>query len=205
MSTERRRLAVVLARHDARPGTPPGVDPEAFAAACLADSYEVVAGLTGVAASIAGPPAVRELLWSADRWWPEDLPLPALAAEAAAVADELVLVPADVPDLPALVLAKVFKALLHADVVIAPQRGGDGCAALGLALPVAGWLPVESLDLDHNPYDALATAAPRRRSCALAPDWHRLREPAAVHGLDPGLEGWEETRALLAGSPLPRL
>jgi Guanylyl transferase CofC like len=204
MSTDRRRLAVVLARHEARPGTPPGIDPDAFAGACLADSYEVVAGLTGVAAGIAGPPAVRELLWPGDRWWPADVSVATLAVEAAETADELIMVPADVPDLPALVLAKIFKALLHADVVIAPQRGGDGCVALGLSLPVAGWVAVESLDLDRNPYEALAAAAPGRRSCAVTPDWHRLRTPDSVHGLDPGLEGWEETRALLSGSPLPR-
>jgi hypothetical protein len=33
-----RRLAIVLADVEAVP--PPGIDPQAFAAACLADSYE---------------------------------------------------------------------------------------------------------------------------------------------------------------------
>ena len=44
--------------------------------------------------------------------------------------------------------------------------------------------------------------APSRSRVALAPDWHRLRTPADLRRLDPGLEGWEETRALLAGTAL---
>ena len=58
MSTEqaaRRRVAVVLARYDASRAAPEGVDPAAFAAACLLDSYEVVADLIGVESGIAGP------------------------------------------------------------------------------------------------------------------------------------------------------
>jgi hypothetical protein len=199
-----RRLAVVVARYGAAPGTPPGVDPEAFATACLADSYEVAADLTGVRAGIAGPREVADLLWPADDWWSGEISLPALAGQLSEGADELVLLAADVPDLPGLVLAKIFKALRHADVVVAPERRGEGCVAVGLRLPMAGWIPVDALDLDRNPYPQLLAAAPSRRLCALAPDWHRLRTPSAVHLLDPGLEGWEQTRALLSGSPLPR-
>jgi hypothetical protein len=198
-----RRLTVVLARYSAVPGAPPGIDPDAFAAACLADTYEVAAELTGVDAGIAGPGGVAGLLWPGDRWWPEEIASPALLDQLTEDADELVLLAADVPDLPGLVLAKIFKALRHADVVIAPERRGDGCVALGLRLPMAGWIPADALDLDRNPYPRLLAAAPSRRHCALAPDWHRLRTPAAVHRLDPGLEGWEQTRALLSGTPLP--
>ena len=197
-----RRLAVVLARYGAAPGAPPGIDPGAFATACLADSYEVAAELTDVRAGIAGPPEAADLLWPADDWWPGEISLPALAGQLTEDADELVLLAADVPDLPGLVLAKIFKALRHADVVVAPERRGDGCVALGLRLPMAGWVPAHALDLDRNPYPPLLAAAPSRRHCALAPDWHRLRTPSSVHLLDPGLEGWEQTRALLSGSPL---
>ena len=133
-----RRLAVVLARYSAALGTPPGIDPGAFAAACLADTYEVAAELTDVDAGIVGPPAAAELLWPGDGWWPDDISLPALAGQLAEDADELVLIAADVPDLPGLVLAKIFKALRHADVVVAPERRGEGCVAVGLKLPMAG-------------------------------------------------------------------
>jgi Uncharacterized protein conserved in bacteria (DUF2064) len=197
----KRRLAVVLSRYDAAAGAPPGIDPHQFAAACLADTYEVVAELTEVESGIAGPAWVGDLLWPGDRSWPADITVPDLAAQVSSQMDELVVVPADVPDLPALVLAKVFKALQRADIVLAPERTG-GCVAIGLALPMAGWIPADILDLDGRSTTALEAAAPRRNRWALAPEWHRLRTPAAVHRLDPGLEGWEQTRALLSGAPL---
>ena len=53
-----------------------------------------------------------------------DITVPELAAQVSGEMDELVVVPADVPDLPALVLAKVFKALQRADIVLAPERTG---------------------------------------------------------------------------------
>ena len=84
-----------------------------------------------------------------------------------------------------------------------PSVAATGVSRLGLRLPMAGWIPADALDLDRNPHPRLLAAAPSRRHCALAPDWHRLRTPSAVHLLDPGLEGWEQTRALLSGSPLP--
>lgn len=192
-----RRLVVVLARYDAAGATPPGIDPAAFARACLADTYEVASDLVDVASAIAGPPEVAELLWSGSVRYPQDS-LPDLVAACAAVADELVLVPADVPDLPGLVLAKMLKVLHRTDVAVAPERGGPGCVALGLRLPAAGWLPLADLDLDLDPRSRLELAAPRRSAVAATADWHRLRGPAAVHRLDPRLEGWEETRALLA-------
>ncbi|WP_284454825.1 hypothetical protein [Actinomadura madurae] len=36
------------------------------------------------------------------------------------------------------------------------------------------------------------------------PAWHRLRTLDDLRLLDPGLEGWENTRALLEGHPLGR-
>jgi hypothetical protein len=202
MATGKRRLAVVLARHDAVTGAPPGIDPAAFATACLADTYEVVSGLTEVEAGIAGPDTIGDLLWPGDHSWPADITVPDLAAAVSGDIDELVVVPADTPDLPALVLAKVFKALQRADVVIAPEHAGDGYVAIGLALPMAGWIPASALDLDSASVSQLQAAAPRRSLLALAPAWHRVRTPTSVHQLDPGLEGWDQTRALLSGAPL---
>ncbi len=191
-----RRLALVLARYRASPAAPPGIDPHAFAAAALADTYEVLADLVGVKAGIVGPEATSELLWPGDLRW-TDAPLEALTGRAAADFDELVLVPADVPDLPGLVLAKLFKVLHRVDAAVAPERGGAGASAVGFRLPLADWVP--EIDLDEDPYGRLLQAAPRRDCCVTGPDWHRLRTPTSVHRLDPGLEGWEETRALLSG------
>jgi hypothetical protein len=205
MSTEqaaRRRVAVVLARYDASRAAPVGVDSSVFAAACLLDSYEVVADLIGVTSGIAGPGSAAEMLWAGGLHLPDDITVPTMAGQLSEVADELVVLPADLPDLPGLVLAKLFKVLHRTDIAIAPERGGDGCAAIGLSLPLADWIPDDAFDLDHNPFERLSAVAPRRSRCTLAPAWHRLRTPNDLRRLDPGLEGWEETRALLAGKSL---
>jgi hypothetical protein len=205
MSTEaaaRRRAAVVLARYEASSAAPEGIDPASFAAASLLDCYEVVADLIGVKSGIAGPPSAADMLWPGALHLPTDITVSAMADQLGGVADELVVLPADLPDLPGLVLAKLFKVLHRTDIAIAPERAGAGCAAIGVSLPLAEWIPDDAFDLDHNPYPRLSTIAPRRNRCTLAPAWHRLRTPTDVSRLDPGLEGWEETRALLEGRAL---
>jgi hypothetical protein len=198
----RRRVAVVLARYGASRAAPEGIDPDGLAAACLLDSYEVVADLIGVRSGIAGPASVAEMLWPGAMHLPADITVPIMARELNGDADELVIVPADVPDLPGLVLAKLFKVLHRSDIGIAPERTGKGCVAIGVSLPLADWIPHDAFDLDYNPFARLSAMAPRRSRCALTPAWHRLRTPADVAQLDPGLEGWEETRTLLAGRAL---
>jgi hypothetical protein len=205
MSTDqaaRRRVAVVLARYDASSAAPDGIDPAALAAACLLDSYVVVADLIEVTSGIAGPPSVAEMLWPGALHLPTDITVPAMARQLGEEADELVVLPADLPDLPGLVLAKLFKVLHRTDIAIAPERSGTGCAAVGVSLPLADWIPEDAFDLDDNPFTRLSAIAPRRSRCTLAPAWHRLRTPVDVARLDPGLEGWEETRILLAGRAL---
>lgn len=194
----RRRLALVLAAHSAEAAAPAGTQPAAFARACLADAYEVLADLAVVRSGIAGP------VWTADLLWPGALQLPAadsigeLAAGLAEEFDDLVVVPADVPDLPGLVVAKVFRVLPRVDLAIAPEADGDGCVALGMSLPLADWLSPHLLDLDRSPLDRLRADRVPRSRWALVPAWHRLRTPDDLRRLDPGLEGWEETRAVLA-------
>ena len=205
MSTEqtaRRRVAIVLARYDASSAAPVGIDPAAFAGACLLDSYEVVADLIGVTSGIAGPPSVAEMLWPGALHLATDVTVPVMARQLSGEADELVVLPADVPDLPGLVLAKLFKVLHRTDIAIAPERSGNGCVAIGVSLPLADWIAEDPFDLDHNPYTRLSAIAPRRSRCTLTPAWHRLRTPVDLQRLDPGLEGWEGTRALLAGRSL---
>jgi hypothetical protein len=205
MSTElaaRRRVAIVLARYSAARAAPEGINPEAFAAACLADSYEVVADLMDVRSGIAGPDSAGELLWPRALHFPADISVPTLAHQLSGEADELVVVPADVPDLPGLVLAKLFKVLHRSDIGIAPERAGGGCAAIGISLPIADWIPDDAFDLDQNPFSRLSALAPRRSRSTLTPTWHRLRTPADLARLDAGLEGWDETRALLANHSL---
>jgi hypothetical protein len=202
MSTDqaaRRRVAVVLARYDASSAAPDGIDSAAFADACLLDSYEVVADLIGVTSGIAGPPSVAEMLWPGALHLANDVTVPIISRQLSEEADELVVLPADVPDMPGLVLAKLFKVLHRTDIAIAPERTGNGCAAIGVSLPLADWIPEDAFDLDDNLFTRLSAIAPRRSQCTLAPAWHRLRTPTDVAQLDPGLEGWEETRTLLSG------
>jgi hypothetical protein len=93
--------------------------------------------------------------------------------------------------------------VLHrSDIGIAPERAGSGCAAIGISLPIADWIPDDAFDLDQNPFSRLSSIAPRRSRCTLTPTWHRLRKPTDLARLDAGLEGWEETRTLLANQPL---
>lgn len=205
MSTEgaaRRRVAVVLARYDAARAAPAGIEPKTFAAACLLDSYEVLADLIDVRSAIAGPASVAELLWPGALHLPADIAVSAIAHQLRGEADELVVVPADVPDLPGLVLAKLFKVLHRTDIAIAPEHAGSGCVAIGISMPLADWIPEDAFDLDQNPFTRLSAIAPRRSRCTLTPSWHRLRTAADVAQLDPNLEGWEETRALLSGRAL---
>jgi hypothetical protein len=178
------------------------MDPETFAEACLLDSYEVVADLIDVRSGIAGPAWVAELLWPGALHLPADTTVSAIARQLSDEADELVVVPADVPDLPGLVLAKLFKVLHRTDIAIAPEHRGGGCVAIGVSLPLADWIPQDGFDLDQNPFARLSAIAPRRSRCTLTPTWHRLRTPADVAQLDPNLEGWEETRALLSDRAL---
>jgi hypothetical protein len=140
------------------------------------------------------------MLWPGALHLPPDITVPGIARELSGLVDEVVVVPGDIPDLPGLVLAKLFKVLHRTDIAIAPEQGGKGCVAIGVSLPLAEWIPDDAFNLNQNPYARLSVLAPRRSRCTLAPSWHRLRTPADVTRLDPGLEGWEETRALLANS-----
>ena len=112
--------------------------------------------------------------------------------EAAVVAD-------DAPDLPGLLVGKLFSGLSGAEAAACPADGG-GLVALASRLPVPRWVRAAAVDLDRpDALAALSAAAPRAREVALVPGWHRLRRAEDVHRLDPGLEGWEATRRVLSG------
>lgn len=189
------RWAVVLSGYRAVP--PPGVAADAYAEACLTDSYEVIAGLAEIQAGLAGPTEpLEEIRWPSDRVFDGDGRSTRAVADQLETATELIVVAADVPDLPEMIIAKLAKALACADVALAPELGGAGLAAAGVRLPWPGWLD-RDLDLDQDPYEVLAELAPRRNLVVHTPGWHRLRTPQAVHRLDPRLEGWDNLRLLL--------
>jgi hypothetical protein len=122
--------------------------------------------------------------------------LAVLDAVEALGADEATVICADVPDLPALLLGKLHSALTGAQVAACPDEVG-GVVAVASVLPVPAWLRDAAPALDDMDTLALLRAAAPPRTFVVGPGWHRIRSTADVARLDPGLEGWEATRALL--------
>lgn len=108
---------------------------------------------------------------------------------------QAVLLSADAPDLPPLLIGKLFRELGRARIAVCPDTGG-GTVAFAAHLPYPDWAAVGFDDLD--PVKALRASAPGSRMVARGPGWHRLRTPGDIRLLDPGLEGWDNTRALLS-------
>jgi hypothetical protein len=105
------------------------------------------------------------------------------------------IVAADAPDLPPLLLGKLFSALTTAEVACCPAADG-GLVALAVRLPAPGWFATAGVRLDDtDALDRLQAAAPTRAALAVGPGWHRVRRTADLSRLDPGLEGWDCTRA----------
>lgn len=186
---------------------PPGVDPEALAVAMFEDLYDTVCELDLVEAVALGAPgtsAVLEpLLWpgagSAEAAPPDAAR--ALSTLADLGAEVALVVAADAPDLPPLLVGKAMRALGHAEAAYCPAAGG-GLVFLAARCPLPAWLRAVAPDLDDaDVVTTLRHAAPSR-ALASAPGWHRLRSPGDLGRLDPGLEGWDVTRSLLAGRPL---
>ncbi|GAA2419722.1 hypothetical protein GCM10010191_33580 [Actinomadura vinacea] len=205
----------------AEPPSPPGVDPEEFRLALLEDTYEVAAGLELVMPALVldppAQPAAESITWPGTAVVRERGLAAAFAALHALGADEAVLLAPDAPDLPPLLIGKLFRALGNAPAAACqaegprnrPGRGTSaGLVALAARLPLPAWLAAALDGVDLDTADALArlrAAAPRPGLVPQGPGWHRLRTPADVRLLDPGLEGWENTRAILEGRPLPDL
>jgi hypothetical protein len=195
----RRAAALLLTGPPAVNACPPGVDPAEFARAMAEDVVDLLAGMADVDVVIAHSP---ERLADAEAIrWPDSTLLPS-DGDAVTVLDGLAdrgyevgaVVVADAPDLPGLVVAKPFSALSGGLVAAAPSTTG-GLVILASRLPVPEWLAAERpLDLDGE----LDVRPPRRRDVRTTPGWHRLRTPADIARLDPNLEGWDATRALLS-------
>ena len=199
----RRAAALLLSGPPAARACPPGIAPAEFARAMAEDVADLLSDLAGLDPVVAAAP--DRVADAEDVVWPgtpvlevAGLPVDVLAALAGQGYDEAAVFAADVPDLPGLLVAKPFSALSTAPVAAAPADGG-GLVALACRLPVPAWLPVD-IDLDE-PYavERLKAAAPSPGDVVLTPAWRRLRRREDLAALDPDLEGWEATRALLAG------
>jgi len=119
----------------------------------------------------------------------------ATAPDAVAVA----VVVADVPDLPTLLIGKLFSALAgppSAALAVSPAEAG-GLVAAAATLPLAAWVQAATTGFnDADALDDLRRAAPPR-ALSVGPGWHRIREAGDTARLDPELEGWEATRSYL--------
>jgi hypothetical protein len=199
----RRAVVLLLAGPPAAGACPPGVAPDAFARALAEDVADLLADLPGlepvVAAAADRVADAEDVVWPGTPVLETVLATPAEVFAALAVRGyaEAALVAADAPDLPDLLVAKPFSRLTGASVAAVPATGG-GLVVLAARLPAPGWLPA-GLTLDTpDAVDRLRAAAPARRDLVVTQGWHRLRTPGDLTGLDPGLEGWETTRALLS-------
>lgn len=171
---------------------PPGVDPEAYAAALLTDAFDLLDDLAGVTAYVAAPAP-------SDAGPTLTIPDP---ADAAAALDALhatgatigVVTAGDAPDLPGLLVGKLFGACEDHQAGVLPADDGR-LVGLATRLPRPAWLDGLTLERDLT---WLHERAPFR-AVQVGPGWHRLSAPTDVTRLDPRLEGWEATRALLSG------
>jgi hypothetical protein len=197
----RRAAVLLLAGPPAARACPPGVAPDAFARALAEDVADLLADLPGLDPVVAAAPDrvadAEDVVWPGTPVLetPAGRPAEVFAALAARGYDEAAVVVADAPDLPGLIVAKPFAALATALVAAVPAAGG-GLVALAARLPAPGWLPAD-VDLDEAYAVERLTAAAPTGALTVTQGWRRLRGRADLAGLDPDLEGWEATRALL--------
>jgi hypothetical protein len=194
--------------HRRAAAAPPGVDPAAFARAMFEDLYDTLSTLELVDTAVVVAPGARDdvlpLLWPGA---PVHEASPPHVTEALSVLGEsgasaALVVAADAPDLPQMLIGKAMRALGRADVAYCEAAGG-GLVFLAARCPVPDWVASADPDLDDaETRRRLHSAAPRRTAVAATPGWHRLRRSGDLALLDPGLEGWDVTRSLLAGRPI---
>ncbi|MEZ0076710.1 hypothetical protein [Planotetraspora sp. GP83] len=189
------RIAAVLVTPSMADAAPPGVDPAEFLLAMAEDTYEMAAGLELVEPVIlsAGVPGLDAIAWPGTPVL--SIGSPSAAFAALPYGTEGVVISADAPDLPPLLIGKLFRELGRAEITVCQAEGG-GAVAIAARLPFPDWA---APDFDEPDLVArLRRQAPGPRMVATGPGWHRLRKPADISRLDPGLEGWDNTRALLS-------
>jgi hypothetical protein len=182
---------------------PPGVDATAWRAALAEDVVDLLARLAQAEPAIAATPADRdlaeEIAWPGMRIYevPTATVLPVLQAAAQDGFDQAAVVAADAADVPGMVLGKLLRPLTTKPVAVAPAGSQGGLLGVASRLPVPLWLLDH--DLDSASPTELRRSAPQPSDVQSTADWRRLRGPADLATLDPALEGWDTTRALLGG------
>ena len=182
---------------------PPGVDLAKWRAALAEDVVDLLAMLAQAEPAIATTPDDRtlaeEIAWPGMRIYevPTATVLPVLAAAAEDGFDQAAVIAADAADVPGMILGKLLRPLETKPVAVAPGGPDGGLLGVAARLPAPAWLVDHELD-GASPM-LLRRTAPQPSDVQSTPDWRRLRGPADLATLDPALEGWENTRALLGG------
>ncbi|MBM2622445.1 hypothetical protein JIG36_43790 [Actinoplanes sp. LDG1-06] len=183
--------------------SPPGVDLDAWRAALAEDVVDLLARLAQAEAAIAATADDRklaeEIAWPGMRIYevPTATYGPVLAAATADGFDQAAVIAADAPDLPGMILGKLLRPLESKAVAVAAGGPGNGLLGLATSLPAPAWLADH--DLDSATAQVVRRNAPNPGDVSSTPEWRRLRGAAELASLDPALEGWENTRALLGG------
>ncbi len=183
--------------------SPPGADLAVWRAALAEDVVDLLARLAQAEAAIAATAddlkLAEEIAWPGMRVYevPTATYLPVLTAATADGFDQAAVIAADAPDVPGMILGKLLRPLENKSVAVAPGGPGNGLFGLATSLPAPAWLADH--DLDTATAQLLRRDAPQPGDVSSTPEWRRLRGPAELSSLDPALEGWENTRALLGG------
>jgi len=198
-----RRTRIAIAVLQPPVWAPPGVDPSAWRLALAEDVLDVFALMLEVdpAVAVATGEAglAREVGWPGLRSYElSQLDLPSLFAAAEAEGyEQAVVIAADAPDLPGLHIAKLLRPLTSHPMAVAQVSGAEtGLLGAAVRLPAPNWLP--GLGLDELTPQHLRKLAPQASDVAAGAAWHRMRGAADLGRLDPRLEGWSATRALLS-------
>jgi len=183
--------------------SPPGVELAEWRTALAEDVVDLLARLAQAEPAIATTPDDRrlaeEIAWPGMRIYEVATPtyLPVLTAAAADGFDQAAVIAADAPDVPGMILGKLLAPLESKPVAVAPGGPGGGLLGLAAVLPAPEWLVDH--DLDTASAQLVRRTAGQPGDVTSTPPWRRLRGPAELSSLDPALEGWENTRALLGG------
>ena len=195
-----RRIVVVALAAPA--WTPPGLAPATWRRALADDAVDLLATLAEVEPALAVAEADRslaaEVAWPSMRVYvvPKLTVTSILAAATADGYEQAAVLAGDVPDLPGMLIAKLLRPLTTRPVATAPDASEpSGLVGIASRLPAPDWLP--DLDFDTSTVATVRSAAPASTEVIGTPGWHRLRTPSSLSRLDPALDGWEATRALL--------
>jgi hypothetical protein len=183
--------------------SPPGIELSAWRAALAEDVVDLLARLAqaqpAIAATADDVGLAREIAWPGTPIYevPTATVRPVLTAAEKGGFDQAAVLAADAADVPGMILGKLLRPLSSKPVAVAPSGQQLGLLALATHLPAPEWLA--DTDLDTATPMTVRRNAPQPSLVESTAEWRRLRGPHDLATLDPALEGWENTRALLGG------